>query len=185
MKEIQAQRRAKLNAQREDMMFHHHAERAALRQLQIAETRGVMDARSQKPSKGLVAFLQRVTGIRLLRHLKQQRQDKERTERHRQQVALLTKKHDRENRELDRRAADLASVEKRERLSLQIAIHRAEFMELARANERDTGKQRTDTGRDTSSLIEGLRLSAEQKAAREQRRKDRGRDRNDDPGRKR
>jgi hypothetical protein len=181
LKEIQAKRRTALNAQRDEMVFHHHAERAALRQLQIAETRGVSDARA-RPAKGLLAFLTRITGIKILQ---QRRQDKERSDRHRQQVALLTKKHDRERLEIDRQARDLKAVETRERLSLQTAMHRAEFMELARPQQRETDKQRTDTGRDTSSLLEGLRLAAEQKEARKQRSKDRGRDRDDDPGRTR
>jgi hypothetical protein len=134
-----------------------------------------MDTRP-RPAKGLIAFLTRVTGIKLLQ---QRLQDKERSERHRQQVSLLTKKHDRERQDIDRQARDLKALETRERLSLQTALHRAEFMEMARPHDRETVKQ-TDTGKE-STITNIYRKKDHQ----HEKSKEKGRDRNRDPGRER
>jgi len=176
---IQGQRRAALNAQRDEMVFRHHTERAALRQLQIAENRGVVDARAKKPSKGLMAFLSRVTGFQILRDIHHRRQDKERNQRHREQIAFLNAKHDRERQEIARQARTLTSVETRERHSLQTALHRAEFMAMAQP-QRESGKE-TDTGKETGTLTDAFRLRAAQKD--HQKSKEKGRSRDRDPGR--
>jgi hypothetical protein len=176
---IQARRRVALNAKRDEMVFRHHSERSALRQLQLAENRGAKDARTQQPSKGILAFLSRVTGFKLLRDFQQRRQDQQRTERHREQLALLDAKHDRERQEIGRQARALTQLETREQLSLQTALARAEFMALARP-QRETEKQ-TDTGTESGSLSEAFRLRAAQKEAQKSKEKGRGRD----PGRER
>ena len=176
---IQARRRAALNAQRDEMVFRHHSERGALRQLQLAENRGVKDARSHQPSKGIVAFLSRVTGFQLLRDFRQSRQDRQRSERHRQQLALLDAKHNRDRQEIERQARGLTQLETREKLSLQTALARAEFMALAKPQRE--AEQETDTGKETGSLTEAFRLRAAQKDTQKSKEKGRGRD----PGRER
>lgn len=184
LKKIQAIRRTQLNAKRDELVFRHHDERAALRQAQLAETRGIKHARADKTPKRLLALLQRVTGFKLLRDFTQRLQDKQRHERHRQELALLDKKHDRERQDIDRQARDLKALETRERLSLQTAIHRAEFMEMARPPE---AEKQTDTGKEGTSLTDAFRLLAAQKKHQQEKSKakDKGRDRDNDPGRER
>ena len=184
-----AERRAALNAQRDELVFRHHAERAALRQLQTAEKRGATDRRADKPAKGLLAFLTRVTGITSLREMQQRRQDRQRNEQHRQQIALLNAKHQRERNELERHARSLKLLETRERLSYETALHRAEFMAIAQP-QRETEKE-TDTGKDTGdltapgSLSEAFRLRAAQQDSQKAKAKDTNRGRDRDPGRQR
>jgi hypothetical protein len=174
---VQARRRAALNAQRDEMVFRHHAERTALRQLQLTENRGA--AQAKKPSGKIMAFLSRVTGFKLLRDFQERRQDRQRSEHHREQIALLNAKHDRERQEIERNARALTALEIRERLSLQTALARAEFMALAKP-QREAEKE-TDTGKETGSLTEAFRLRAAQKDTQKSKEKGRGRD----PGRER
>lgn len=181
---VQAQRRTALNACRDEFTFRHHAERGALRQLQQAQNQGVLRDRLTTQPKGLAAFLQRVTGIGLIRAHLQRRQDVKRTEQHRQQVATLDAKHDLERQELARQSAALRHVENREKQSLNTALRREEYKAIARPEiEKETEKQ-TDTGKDISSLPPStLSDDLRRRAAQRERQNEKGRGK--DPGRER
>jgi hypothetical protein len=141
---VKARRRAQINARRDEQVFRQHAERAALRQLQQAENQGILQQRLKAQPKRLALFLQRITGIGLIRAHLQKREDIKRTDIHRRQVAVLAAKHDREKQELERQARALRSLEIREARSLATALRREELKTLT-LPEREAEKS-TDTG---------------------------------------
>jgi hypothetical protein len=180
---IKAQRRVQLNGRRDELTFRQHAERAALRQLQQGENQGILQQRLNAQPKGIARLLQRVTGIGLIRAYRQKREDVRRTEIHRRQVADLTQKHDREQKDFARQARALRSLEIREARSLSTALRREELKALT-APEREIEKP-TDTGLQPQdqTLADAFRARAARKEA--DRGKDKGRDRDRDPGRER
>lgn len=173
---VKAQRRAALNAKRDELVFRHHAERAALRQLQQAQNQGILQQRMAREKKGLLRFLQRVTGLQLIQTQLHKRADIKRIEEHRKQVAELSARHDREKQDLDRQGRNLKSMELREQRSLTTALRKEELaLKPEPVREQDTAGSL-----DAGSLADAFRERAAKKDAAS---KDTGRDR--DPGRER
>jgi len=110
----------------------HLSERTALREMHDAENTGIVSARLARQPKGLLGFLRRITGIELMADRRAQRQDAERDAQQKQQMKSLQDKHDRELAELDRRKKWLKSLEARETRSMETALHREEFQQVAR-----------------------------------------------------
>ena len=77
-----------------------------------------------------MAFLARVTGIKLIVEARQQRQDKARAAEHKQQTEALNRTHDRELHEMDRRYRALAVLDARENKSAETALKREQFQQL-------------------------------------------------------
>lgn len=118
------ERRAPLDAKRDEMEKRLHGERQALLDLHAAEKEGVLAARAENQPRGLMSFLKRITGIQAYIHY---RADAAREKDQKAQVAALDRRHGRERQEIERRYANLAAVEARERFSLEMALKRQEF----------------------------------------------------------
>jgi hypothetical protein len=123
----QQQRRADLDHMRHNLETRHASEREGLMAAQQAQNTGIVSARLQKQPKGFMAFLTRVTGIKLVIEVRQKQQDKARAAAHKQQTEALQRTHGRELHEIDRRYRALDQQEARENRSVETALKREQF----------------------------------------------------------
>jgi hypothetical protein len=128
--ERQQQRRAALDQRRFDLLARHLSERGGLKAMQEADNTGVVSARLQRQPKGLMAFLTRITGIKMIVDARQRREDERRAAQHNEQQAALQHRQDRELTEIERRSGALDRIEERENRSAQTALHREEFQRV-------------------------------------------------------
>ena len=91
-----------------NLIARHMTEREGLKAAHESENTGIVSARLQKQPKGIMAFLTRVTGIKMITEARQQQQDKARAAEHKQQAEALQRTHDRELHDMDRRYRALA-----------------------------------------------------------------------------
>ena len=124
--QLQQERRADLDHIRTNLMTRHAAEREGLKAAQQAENAGVAGARLQKQPRGIMAFLTRVTGIKLIVEVRHRLQDKARAAGQQKQTAALQRTHDRELHDMDRRDRVLSRLETRENRSAALALKREE-----------------------------------------------------------
>jgi hypothetical protein len=129
--EAHTQRRTELETKRQQLAQRHGAERQALADMQSARNAQVARDRAARQPKGLVAFLSRVTGFDALSAFRRNWQDRQREEEYRQQSAALARKHEREMDNFQHQDHGLTSLDKRERRSLEIAIRRDGFRNIA------------------------------------------------------
>jgi hypothetical protein len=122
-REVLQERRAVLERQ-------HSAERDALKELQDAEKKGLLNERLKKQPRGIVGFLARITGIRAFVSLRDKKQEHQRDAEHKRQTGALQRRHERERQDFSRHARALVRVEKRENRSLQAALRRDHFKTL-------------------------------------------------------
>jgi hypothetical protein len=106
-----------------------------------------------------MAFLTRITGIKLVLDARQKQQDKARDAEHRQQTEALQRTHDREMHEMDRRYRALERLDARENRSADMALKREEFQlllqntqhvlkpEFDRAAQGRSGRTSTEDGK--------------------------------------
>jgi hypothetical protein len=127
----QRQRRGDLDKKRKDLFAQHRTEREALAAAQESEVKGVLSARLRAQPRGVIAFIARITGIRLLAARRQKKQDQARAREHTAQREALKRRHARETLEFQHRYRGLISLEKRERRSLETALRRAQFRMIA------------------------------------------------------
>jgi hypothetical protein len=113
-----AARRATLEESQERRLAALTAEQAAVFDRQTVE-RIALTASQVRPT-GLLAFLGRITGIQSVIDA-----------RHREQRDALARRHRHELRDIERRCADLASLENRENQSFDTALRREEFHRIA------------------------------------------------------
>ena len=135
LEEHQQRRRAALDSKRIDLIARHMSERDGLKAAQQAQNTGIVSARLQKKPKGFMAFLTRITGIKLVLDARQKQQDKTRAAEHKQQTETLQRTHDRELHEMDRRYRALERLDARENRSADMALKREEFQLLLQNTE--------------------------------------------------
>jgi len=126
----QRQRRDDLDHIRINLVGRHMTEREGLKAAQQAQITGIVSARLQRQPKGFMAFLTRITGIKLIVEARQKLQDKARAAEHQQQAQSLKTTHDRELHEMDRRYHALDRLEARENRSAETALKREQFQQL-------------------------------------------------------
>ena len=126
----QKERRSDLDHIRDNLKSRHTEEREGLKAAQHAQNSLVVSARLQKQPRGLVAFLTRITGIKLIVEVRHKQQDKARSEEHKRQSAALERTHGRERDDLDRRYRALERLETRENRSMETALKREQFQNL-------------------------------------------------------
>ena len=125
-----AERRAELDLKRGEMGKRFEGERQALLDLHTADKDDVLAVRAAKQPRGMIAFLTRITGIQAYMAARHSKQDAAREQGHKAESAALNRRHGRENQDMERRYANLAAVETRERQSLEIALKRQEFQRV-------------------------------------------------------
>lgn len=126
----QRQRRDDLDHIRINLIGRHMTEREGLKAAQQAQTTGIVSARLQRQPKGFMAFLTRITGIKLITDMRQKRQDKAVAAEHQQQAESLKHTHDRELHEMDRRYHALDRLDARENRAAETALKREQFQQL-------------------------------------------------------
>lgn len=124
-------RRADLEAKRQQLVERHTAERKALSDLQGARNADIARERSAKQPKGVLAFIARVTGFNALTAFRQNLQDRKTGQEYRSQKEALARRHSREMENFSHHERGLASLEKRERRSLETALRREVFRRIA------------------------------------------------------
>jgi hypothetical protein len=122
-----AERRSQLDLTCDALEKRIATERQSLLDLQTAEKKGVLTARTAKQPRGMLAFLARITGIQAYMDARHRRQDATRETAHKAQRDALERRHARERQEMERRYTSLAAVETRERQSLALALKREEL----------------------------------------------------------
>jgi hypothetical protein len=127
LQELQQKRRADLDHIKDNLIARHADEREVLKAAQQAQNTGIASARLQKQPKGFIAFLTRITGIKMLTEARQKLQDKARAAEHKQQTDALQRTHGREQHDLDRRYRTLDRLETRENRSVETALKREQF----------------------------------------------------------
>lgn len=127
----QRERRSALDHARKDLFDQHRTEREALDAAQDSEDKGIFSARLRAQPKGVIAFIARITGIRMIVAHRQKKQDQTRAREHAEQREALKRRHARETLEFQHRYRGLGAVEKRERHSLQTALRRDQFRMIA------------------------------------------------------
>jgi hypothetical protein len=146
----QKERRAALDSTYNEMTTQHKAEREALDVAQDAEEKGALSARLRAQPKGIIAFIARITGMRLLIEHRHRKQDKERQMEHSRQRQALQRRHEREIDEFQHRYRALTAIEKREKRSLETALRREQFRLITRpkavAQLKQAGKQTLGPG---------------------------------------
>ena len=192
----QQDRRAALDRIRNGLEQRHRAERDALLSVQRDRNRRIADERRENEPRGLAAFLGKLTGLARRRKKRQHEKDAQRTEAQRENTGQLTRRQERERRELARHYRALGRVEKRELRSLETKL-RLEFYAPKRqpVREAETTRLRPEfrdsaappaPPANTNSLIseefrKALKARAGQKKQRKERDKDPSRDRNNGP----
>ncbi len=122
------QRQMEIQKLQNAMVTRHMSERNALRLTHEAYVSGVAGERLAKQPKGLIGFLTRITGIQAFKEASYRREDARREQLHKEQVAALDRRHDREKQEMARRAEALKALEKRENRSAEVKRERDEFL---------------------------------------------------------
>jgi hypothetical protein len=130
LQQHQKQRRADLDQMRINLIGRHMTEREGLKAAQTAQITGIVSARLQRQPKGFMAFLTRITGIKLIVEARHKQQDTARAAEHQQQAQSLKDTHDRELHEMDRRYRALDLLDVRENSSAETALRREEFQLL-------------------------------------------------------
>ena len=141
LKQHQQARRQAIDAQRTDMLGRHLSERETMRNMQDTENTGVMSARLKKQPKGLLAFLTRITGIKMITDARQRRDDTRRAEQHKQQMEALQRRHERELKAMDRHYQALDRLEVRENRSADLALKREEFQKTLALLRKPPGRE--------------------------------------------
>jgi Relaxase/Mobilisation nuclease domain len=132
LQKSQAVRRENLDAKRQQLAERHGEERKALAELQSARSEVIVRARAAQQSKGVLAFLARITGFNALTAFRHERQDKQRYAENRQQTAALLRRHRREMQNFRQQGSSLTSLDKRERRSLETGLRREVLRQLIR-----------------------------------------------------
>jgi hypothetical protein len=127
-----AVRRASLDLKRQQLTACHSTERKALADMQSASSAAVFRDRAAKHPKGVLAFLARVTGFDALTAFRHTREDRRRIAEQRLQTAALVRRHRREMQNFRHQERGLASLDKRERRSLETRLRREALRQLAR-----------------------------------------------------
>jgi hypothetical protein len=190
------QRRAMLAKKRGTLEARHGAEREALREAHEDTERGIVATRLVRRSRGIIALLARVTGIKALMDFRRRRQDKARAANRNAQVAALDRRHARELQEVQRQERALAQVEKREMRSLATTLRREHLLlvmsqpepgKAGPAKAQDGQAEPDKSGSENNSGSEGERNGALPSALRDraarnrrQRERDKSRDHRDD-----
>jgi hypothetical protein len=130
LKATQAARRDDLDRKRAETFARHLGERGILKAAHEADNTGIVSTRLAKQPKGLLAFLTRITGISILVASRQRQEDVARGGRQEQERLSLHRRHDRELKEIDRRARVLDRLELRENRAAATALHREEFQRV-------------------------------------------------------
>ena len=141
LKAHQQQRRDAVDKQRIDMLGRHLSERETMRHMQQAANTGVVSARLAKQPKGLLAFLARITGIKMIAEARQKREDARRQEQQKQQAEALQRRHDRELKGMDRHYRALARLEARENRSVETALKREAFQKTLALLRKPPGRR--------------------------------------------
>jgi hypothetical protein len=128
---LHEERRAELNALKQTLLDRHAAERKALKELQSTADKAIAAQRQKAQPKGIVAFLTRITGIRMMIDARHRKQDERRAQLQAAQREALGRRHGRESQELERRDHALALVEQREKRSLRARPLREKFHGVA------------------------------------------------------
>lgn len=147
LRERQALRRSALTTQREEIEKRHALETEALRSAQKREDMGVKQAREKAKPGPVMAFIVRITGFGMVIRGRHKRQDAQRATEHARQREALERRHHREIVDWRHREHGLASVDARERRSLETRIRREAF-------QRATGLDRTPVTEKSSSASE-------------------------------
>jgi hypothetical protein len=127
----QEDRRAQLALTRTKLDKRFATERQGLTELHDSENRGILSARAFSQPRGLRAFLIRMTGFQMIISARHRREDAVRAASQRQQKEALNNRHGRERQDFERQYKNLATLEKRERYSLETALKREEFQRIA------------------------------------------------------
>jgi hypothetical protein len=131
LKAHQQQRRGELDQMRTDLVGRHAKEHETLQAAQQAQNAGIASARLQRQQpQGLMTFLTRVTGIKIIAGAWQKLQDKARAAEHQRQTKALKRTHERELYDIERRDLVLSRIEARENLSAELAVKRERFQLL-------------------------------------------------------
>jgi Relaxase/Mobilisation nuclease domain len=132
LEQDQSIRRANLQAKRQLLAECHSTERKALADMQNSSSAAVFRDRAAKHPRGVLAFLARVTGFDTLTAFRHTREDRRRIAEQRLQTAALVRRHRREMQNFRHEERGLASLDKRERRSLETRLRREALQQLAR-----------------------------------------------------
>jgi hypothetical protein len=132
LEQDQSIRRANLQAKRQLLAECHSTERKALADMQNSSSAAVFRDRAAKHPRGVLAFLARVTGFDALTAFRHTREDRRRIAEQRLQTAALVRRHRREMQNFRHEERGLASLDKRERRSLETRLRREALRQLAR-----------------------------------------------------
>ena len=124
LRQSHVKRRAALERIKKSLEDRHRAERTALLDVQRDRNTTLARERRDRELKGVAAFLAKVTGITKFSKRKQKEQDAQRTKAQRENIEQLTRRHERERRDLARHYRALGRVEKREAQSLETRLRR-------------------------------------------------------------
>ena len=119
LQQAHAIRRANLELKRQQLAARHSTERKALADMQSASSAAVVRDRAAKHPKGVLAFLARVTGFDALTAFRHTGRTGEGIAEQRLQTAALVRRHRREMQNFRHQERGLASLDKRERRSLE------------------------------------------------------------------
>ncbi len=122
--EAQRTRRDALDEIKAGLEQRHRAERDALLSIQRDRNKAAAQERRAQKRKGLAAFVARITGFEALKKHRIKEQDAQRTQAQRENIGELTRRQERERRDLARQYRALGRVEIRELRSLETAIRR-------------------------------------------------------------
>lgn len=134
LKRRQAERRSALDVRFKALTEQHRVEKTALGDAQESILKGLFTARLRAQPKGVIGFIARITGIKLLVAYKQKRQDRALSAEHASQTEALKRRHEREVKDFSHLYRGLESLEKREKRSLEIALRREAFRAIAAPN---------------------------------------------------
>lgn len=140
-------RREALDAKRVELEERHRTEMETLGEAQDAEIKGVTSDRLQKQSRGLKAFIARITGITFFTGRRQQREDAARGKQHIEQTAALQMRHEREQEDFQRHYRALEKIEHRESRSCETALRREQFLDIGKEFSEHTRDHRLTVDR--------------------------------------
>ena len=157
LREHQARRREKLDADIAAKLDHHKqvrlrleadqlADRSTLRAGYLQETEAVRHTRAENKPRGLAGFLARVSGVEEVRRRLHRHQDKNRydafltekmslQERQAADRADLQRRHDMQALDLERKRRALDQIEKRERRSLEMSLQKQRHIRARAGHE--------------------------------------------------
>lgn len=144
LKDKQASRRAELDKEWQTIKIRQASERLALHATQKAANDATAFTRAAQAPKGLMAFLQRVSGIGAIRAYYARRQDLSRAQRQAEENAAVQRRHTNEDLSMAGRAEALGRLERRESRSLDKNILRRARIAV-RQTEQKTAQTREAT----------------------------------------